>query len=164
LGLGVGLFLRHRSARDDAGAGGSAATAHQRGSGADHGAFDRTSRIPEWATQSGAPSRRIAGRVVFDGKPIGGAKVTLGFEALGEAGPVRTTSNDVSVMGILQRVAETRSTPDGSFDFGVQPAMVFTVSASADNYSSGAVVVDNANPRSTPDHLIVSLGACGIRL
>lgn len=164
LGLGIGLFWRHRSGRDDASAGGSSITAHQRGSGSDHDASDRTSTIPQWATQAGAPSRRIAGRVVFQGKPIGGARVMLGFEALGEAGPVRATSSDVSVMGVLQRVAEVRSAPDGSFDFGVRPAMVFTVSASADNHSTGAIVIDNANPRSTPDHLIVSLGACGIRL
>ncbi|MBV8760874.1 MAG: sigma-70 family RNA polymerase sigma factor, partial [Deltaproteobacteria bacterium] len=164
LALGVGWVVRHRSARDEAGATDSTELSHPRGSGAEHHGSDRTSKIPEWAAQSGAPSRRVAGHVVFQGKPIGGARVTLGFEVLGEAGPARTTSSDVSVMGVLQRVAEVHSAADGSFDFGVQPAMAFTVSASADNYSTGALVIDNANPHSTPDHLIVRLGACTMRL
>lgn len=166
LGLGViGLVWHRRATRDDARATGtSTAVQHAGGSsGVTDGAAGKLV-IPDWAPQSGAPSRRIAGRVVFQGKPMSGARVTLGFETLSEFGAFRTTSSDVSVMGVLQRVAEVRSASDGSFDFGVQPPMAFTVSAAADKYSTGAVTVDNANPHSTPDRLIVSLGPCGIQL
>lgn len=167
LAVGVGLIWRHRAGGEHgkAGAGGSSTTAHHRGSGAgDDDSSTQLTPIPEWVAQSGAPARRIAGRVVFKGAPVGGARVTLGFEAFGEMGAFRTTSAGVSVLSVLQRVAEVKSAPDGSFDFGVQPAATFAVSASADNYATGAITVDNANPRTTSDRLIVPLGACGMRL
>lgn len=166
LGGGFALFWRHRSASLDANSASSSSTiAHQRGSGGDGGdSSERMTALPAWVPQSGAPPRRIAGRVVFHGQPIAGARVALGFEVFGEVGTFRNTPKDVSVMGVLQRVAEVRSGADGTFDFGVQPATRFTVSASAEKYSTGAVVVDNANPKSTSDHLIVSLTACEIEL
>jgi RNA polymerase sigma factor (sigma-70 family) len=165
LGIGGGLFWRHRSARNETGRAGSSSTsAHLRGASAEHDSSDDMTSIPAWLSQSGAPSRRIAGRVVFQGTPIAGARVTLRFEALSERGAVRTTTNDAAVMSVFQRVAEVRSARDGSFDFGVQPAAAFTVSASADTYSTGAVYIDNANPQSRPDQLIIALRTCSIRL
>jgi hypothetical protein len=80
---------------------------------------------------------------------------------LSEVGTIRGPG---AAMGVLQHVAEVRSAPDGAFDFGMQPATTFTVSASASDHATGAIVVDNANPRSSSDHLIVALGACESRL
>jgi RNA polymerase sigma factor (sigma-70 family) len=165
LAVGGGVLWHHRSKRDEVAAGGGASSAAQhRGSVDGRGASTEMTPIPDWIPQTGAPARRIAGRVVFQGKPIAGARVTLGFETFAEIGAMRITTEDVSVMAVLQRVAEVRSATDGTFDFGVQPGARFTVSASADNYSTGAVVVDNANPKSSSDRLIVRLASCGIRL
>src|SRR5262249_14855829 len=121
LGGGIGLLWRHHSARDEADTAGTSTAPHQRGSGGEHDSPERMTSLPEWIPQSGAPPRRIAGHVVFRGQPVGGARVTLGFQVSGEVGPMRTTTADGPVMGLLQRMAEVRSATDGSFDFGVQP-------------------------------------------
>jgi RNA polymerase sigma-70 factor (ECF subfamily) len=165
LAVGVGVFRYRGSARHEAAAGGSSSTAHHRGASGDPDDTARLTALPEWIPQSGAPARRIAGRVVFRGAPIGGANVILGFEALGEVGPVLGQSAALrSPMGVLQRLAEVKSAPDGTFDFGLQPAATFTVSASANNYATGAIIVDNANPRTSADHLVVSLAPCSMRM
>jgi hypothetical protein len=70
--------------------------------------------IPAWLTQSGAPSRRIAGRVVFRGIPIGGAKVQLGLVVHGESMPTLVMPDSMS--RLLQPVAEVTSASDGTFD------------------------------------------------
>ncbi len=118
--------------------------------------------IPTWLTQSGAPNRRIAGRVVFRGIPISGAKVQLGLVVHGESMPTLVMPDSMS--RLLQPVAEVTSAADGTFDFGMQPPALFTVSAAAQNFAGVAVSVSNFNPRTTPDQLVLSLVHCGSRL
>ena len=120
------------------------------------------SAIPTWIPQAGAPPRRIAGRVVFRGSPIAGARVQLGLGVIGE-----TTSAAVlpdSVPNVLQRIAEVKSAADGTFDFGVQPPAVFTVSASATNHAAASVVLENADPQTKSEQLVLALGDCKSRL
>ena len=166
LAIGGGVIWHRRARHSDATAGSgsvsSSTPAHHPQVGGEDAA--RLVPIPPWVPQTGAPARRIAGRVVFQGAPVGGARVRLGFEAIGELGAFRVTSTDVSVLGVLQPVAQVMSAPDGTFDFGLQPATRFTVTASADSYATGAISVDNANPHVRSDRLSVSLGACGMRL
>jgi hypothetical protein len=64
----------------------------------------------------------------------------------------------------LQPIAEVTSAADGTFDFGVQPAAMFTVSAAAPNFAGVAVSVCNFDPRIRPDQLVLSLVDCGSRL
>jgi RNA polymerase sigma-70 factor (ECF subfamily) len=162
LAIGAAVWHHRSKHAHDAGAGGAADRAKIGGSQGGEGST--LTAVPEWMPQSGAPRRRIAGKVMFRGTPIGGAKVTLGFEALGEPGPLIITAERAPLFAVLQRVAEVTSAPDGSFDFGVQPPTQFTVSALATGYAAGVAFVDNANPRSSSEHLIVQLAACGMRL
>jgi RNA polymerase sigma-70 factor (ECF subfamily) len=160
--IGVGLW-RHHSHRAHDGVAGGAADRAKTG-GAHDSAGAAMTAVPEWMAQSGAPRRRIAGTVMFQGKPIGGAKVTLGVEGVGEAGPVIITAEEMPLFTVLQRVAEVTSAPDGTFDFGMQPPTQFTVSALAPSYAAGVAFIDNANPRASSEHLLVQLAACGMRL
>jgi RNA polymerase sigma-70 factor (ECF subfamily) len=105
--------------------------------------------IPEWATQANAPPHRIAGRVLFDGAPIGGATVRLGLQIGAD---------------LVQPLAEVTSAPNGAFDFGARPAAVFAVSAQAEGHASGALVVRNADPRARADQLVIALGDCRSRM
>lgn len=118
--------------------------------------------IPPWLAPAGVPPRRIAGRVVFRGIPISGANVQLGLDVHGEPMPAFVMPD--SGPRVLQPIAEVTSAADGTFDFGVQPATLFTVSASAPNFAAVAVSVVNADPRATPDQLVIALGDCGTRL
>jgi RNA polymerase sigma-70 factor (ECF subfamily) len=106
-------------------------------------------RVPEWAPQSGAPARRIAGHVVSDGKPVAAATVRLGLQV----------DRD-----LVQPLAEVTATPDGVFDFGDQPAAQFTVSANAQGYAGASVDVANADPRTASDELLVVLEDCRWRM
>jgi RNA polymerase sigma factor (sigma-70 family) len=165
LALGVGVIVHRRRSHDPSTSGASSNTAQHRGSGADESASTQPTTIPEWIPQAGAPARRVAGRVVFRGAPVGGARVKLGIQGSGEVGPfLGLSADDFPGIGILQVVAEVKSASDGTFDFGVQPPTTFTVSAAADNYSTGAIVLDNANPKSKSDQLVIALGACTMRL
>jgi RNA polymerase sigma factor (sigma-70 family) len=106
-------------------------------------------RVPEWAMQADAPARTVAGHVVSDGKPVGGATVRLGLQVAAD---------------LVQPLAEVTSTTDGGFNFGVQPAARFTVSAQAEAHTSGAVAVANADPHAKSDDLVVVLGDCHLRM
>lgn len=154
--FGGGMIWRHR-ARPDVPA--STAPAGSRPNVPSPSA-DAT--IPAWLVPPGAPSRRIAGRVMAHGTPIAGAKVMLGLEVVGEASPVRVMPDGMSQ--VLQPIAERRSAADGSFDFGEQPAGLFAVSASAATYAAAQVIVDGANPRTKSDQLVIELGDCHTRL
>lgn len=162
--IGAGALWRHRARKDAAASSSSASTAtsgaHASGVTGDSGA---QSVIPAWLVIAGAPPRRIAGRVVFHGAPVPGAKVVLGFEVAGESGPVILTPDPVS-FPILQPIAEVTSAADGTFDFGVRPPLPFVVSASSTTYASAAARVDNTNPLSKSDEVVVALGDCGSRL
>jgi RNA polymerase sigma-70 factor (ECF subfamily) len=122
----------------------------------------RPTAIPAWIPQAGAPPRRIAGRVTFQGAPVAGARVSLGLGVVGEARPFIMVADDVPTG--VQLVAELTSAPDGTFDFGVQPAASLIVSASANNFAAAAITVNNADPRSSSEQLSVQLGDCRSRL
>jgi RNA polymerase sigma-70 factor (ECF subfamily) len=118
--------------------------------------------IPAWLSPAGVPPRRIAGRVEFHGKPFGGARVQLGLDVHGEPMPAFVMPD--SGPRVLQPIAEVTSAADGTFDFGVQPPTLFTVSAAAPNAAAVAVSVANVDPRAKPDQLVLALGDCGSRL
>lgn len=106
-------------------------------------------RVPEWAMQASAPGRRIAGHVVSNGKPVPAATVRLGLQVDGD---------------LVQPLAELTATPDGVFDFGVQPAAQFAVSAQAEGHAGASVVVANADPLMASDDLLVVLEDCRWRM
>jgi RNA polymerase sigma factor (sigma-70 family) len=161
LAIGLGL-LWHRRARSDGSASeGPASTAGSQRSLQGRGQQAQPA-IPAWLPQAGAPPRRIAGRVVSRGTPIGGATVQLGLEVAGE--PSTTQVMPDSLGFVLQSIAVVTSAPDGTFDFGVRPPAPFTVSASAAHHSPGQVRLVNADPHATSDQLVVQLGDCGSRL
>ncbi|NVB79689.1 MAG: RNA polymerase sigma factor, partial [Kofleriaceae bacterium] len=164
--IGAGALWRYRAGKDESSSSSSSsgsltkAGAHASGVAGDPGS---TSTIPAWLAKAGAPPRRIAGRVVFHGAPVAGAKVVLGFEVAGQPGPFILTPDPI-LFAVLQPIAEVTSAADGTFDFGVQPPLPFVVSASATKYASAAAHVDNASPLSKSDQVVVALGDCGSRL
>ena len=101
--------------------------------------------FPAWLAQVGAPDRRIAGQVLAGGVPVAKATVRLGLVVDGAAG---------------QLVAEVTSDDLGAFDFGMQPAATFTVSAAAAGHSPASVTVELADPKAHPDHVTLVLGDC----
>jgi len=105
--------------------------------------------VPPWLAQAGVAGRRVAGHVRSTGGPLPGALVRLGF---------------VTVPDAVQPVAELRSGPDGGFDFGVQPAATFTVSAEAPGLTASAVAISLADPRARPDQIALMLRGCRSRL
>ncbi|MDB4958785.1 MAG: hypothetical protein JWO36_6354 [Myxococcales bacterium] len=107
--------------------------------------------LPAWLVQSGVKPRRIAGRVTFHHAPVIGATVELASFA--------------SESGLVTAPRRTTSAA-GEFDFGPQPAMEWSVRASAASKASASVEVDLRNPISTPapDHLELELGTCNAAL
>jgi RNA polymerase sigma factor (sigma-70 family) len=158
---GGALLWRHRGQHAGSGASGAGGDRRAAIGGGDDGE-PRASAIPAWMIDADAPSRRIAGRVVARGAPVAGAKVLLGFEVFGEPNPAFVMSD--ALTKVLQPIAEVTSAADGTFDFGVRPAASFTVSAAAPSYAASAIGVDNANPRTYPDQLVVALGECRMHL
>ncbi|HUQ01679.1 MAG TPA: carboxypeptidase regulatory-like domain-containing protein [Kofleriaceae bacterium] len=102
-----------------------------------------------WTAQRGAPARRIAGRVVFEGRPVGGATVRLAARAERYANAVARTTGD-----------------DGAFDFGPQEATLLLVSANADGKAGALLHVDLRNPAMRPpsDELVLELRPCAAAL
>ncbi|PZR06679.1 MAG: hypothetical protein DI536_29625 [Archangium gephyra] len=92
------------------------------------------SPLPAWRAQAGAPSRRVAGRVMLDGAPLEGAVVTLTIDEQPSEAPPQ------------QRV----SANDGTFDFGVQPAASVGVGAFVDGHAPTVVELDLRNPEAQP--------------
>lgn len=103
--------------------------------------------IPAWLVQPDIKARRIAGRVTFRGAPLAGATVELASLA--------------SESGLVTAPART-TTSTGEFDFGMQPAMPWSVRASAPGKSGSRIDVDLREPRAVPapDRLELQLGAC----
>jgi len=101
--------------------------------------------FPAWLAQVGAPDRRIAGQVLAGGAPVAKATVRLGLVVDGVAG---------------QLVAEVKADDRGAFDFGMQAAAAFTVSAGAAGYSPASVTVELADPNAHPEHVTLVLGDC----
>ena len=149
--LGGGwLFVRHRRGAGEAetvvgaqaGSNHGGGVARRGGVPTVHGADpDR----PAWLIQADVKPRRVAGRVVFGGKPVAGATVELASLA---------TESGLGVP--LQRTTDAA----GGFDFGAQPAMELSVRASAVEHASAVAAVDLRNPALRADHLELVLGAC----
>lgn len=104
-----------------------------------------TPAFAAWLAQTGVPDRRIAGQVMAGGAPVAKATVRLGLVVADDA---------------VQLVTEATSDEHGAFDFGLQPAATFTVSAAASGHSPAAVTVALADPRAHADHLVLVLGDC----
>ena len=114
------------------------------------GATARPSRaqpVPAWFGVQGARSRRIAGRVTFEDKPVADAVVTL--------------YSDLVWVGA--RAAEQRTTGvDGSFDFGPHPLSRYQVAAEASGRVPATSTVELADPALAPppDRLELRLQGC----
>ncbi len=102
-----------------------------------------------WLAQPGVANRRVAGHVRSADGPVPGARVRLAL---------------ISAPGAFELVAERRTTADGAFDFGPQPAASFLVSAEAPQYAAASLRFSVADPGSTPEALALRLGACRSRL
>lgn len=105
-----------------------------------------------WFTQKKVPGRRIAGRVTLEGKPMPGATVRLG-SMTGDGGG-----------RVAEELASVRTNPDGAFDFGVQTAATFVVSAEASDTTPASIVIATANPRTKTESIVLDLGTCRARL
>jgi hypothetical protein len=104
--------------------------------------------VPAWLAQIGVPARRVAGHVVYAGKPVAGATVRLALQ-LGE---------------LLQSVGERKTGADGAFDFGPQPAATFTVSAEAADRTPAMKSIALADPKVRSDRITLELTDCRSRL
>ena len=110
-----------------------------------------------WLVQHGAPARRIAGHVRFRGAPVAGALVRLG-NALTDVPPTRGGGR------IGDELQHLKTGPDGSFDFGEQPAASFTVSAEAEGKTPASVAIGTGDPTARTEQIALELGACTSRL
>lgn len=100
-----------------------------------------------WLVEPGIASRRVAGVVLADGKPVVAAKVALRseFARLGNI-EVPTRVTDAS----------------GRFDFGLQVPTTYALSVMAEAFQVEVVVTNLRNPREepAPDELLVELQPC----
>jgi RNA polymerase sigma-70 factor (ECF subfamily) len=101
--------------------------------------------IPAAFLQPGTAARRIAGRVVENGAPVGGASVVLS-----------SLLTETSV--IAQPTCATDG--DGRFDFGPMPPVTWAVIAGAAGRTSAVAVVDLRDPASRSDQLLLMLESC----
>ena len=106
--------------------------------------------VPECMSQPGAPPRRVAGRVLFEGNPVPDALVRLE--------PTRAPQG--------LRVKLLRTDADGRFDFGLQAPLAWSVAAGAPGRTDAIVSVDLRDPTATPapDALELVLRPCDARL
>jgi RNA polymerase sigma factor (sigma-70 family) len=108
-----------------------------------------STNVPAWLVQKGAPPRRVAGTVTTTQVPLPFAVVRLSVVV----SPLQTLL-----------LAERTTSFDGSFDFGVQPAASFVVSAQAPERTPASIAVNAANPNTHPDELAIDLDPCIARL
>ena len=145
--VGGVLVLRHRAAARDVHRQPSVAAGARvpQGGGTNPIALGASPDQPAWLIQPDVKPRRVAGRVLFKGAPVAGATVELASVATesGLGAPARRSTNS-----------------NGEFDFGEQPAMEFSVRASAPKHASAMLAVDLRDPTARPDHLELGLGAC----
>jgi RNA polymerase sigma-70 factor (ECF subfamily) len=151
----LGSFLWRRG-RDPAASSQAPAPSSSRAGSGKLGAHERLPTVAikdaPWITQRGVAARRIAGHVTLDGKPVAAAIVRLG-NVTTEAG---TIAGD--------ELASVKTGPDGAFDFGVQPAGVFLVSAEAVDTTPGSITITSADPKAKPDDIKLKLSTCRSRL
>ncbi|HEX5063679.1 MAG TPA: carboxypeptidase regulatory-like domain-containing protein [Kofleriaceae bacterium] len=112
-------------------------------------ASERKVAVAPWLAQLDIKPRKVAGKVVYEGKPVPGAIVRLGLPA---------------AFDVLQPVAEVKTGADGSFDFGPQPGTRYNVSAEAPQRTAAQVWIEVGDPRAKPDQLLLVLGGCESRL
>jgi RNA polymerase sigma factor (sigma-70 family) len=104
--------------------------------------------LPGWLAQPGLEARRIAGRVTtLEGVPIKGASVELASLA--------TAGGLVEGPRLITNAA-------GEFNFGLQLAMTYSVSASAAGLTGSTQTIDLRSPiaRPRPDEMELRLGPC----
>ncbi|HET9988339.1 MAG TPA: carboxypeptidase regulatory-like domain-containing protein, partial [Kofleriaceae bacterium] len=116
--------------------------------------------LPGWFAQAGAPNRRVAGRVIFDGTPVAAAVVRLGVIATNTHVQVPAMTPGPPFTEVAMRVTDAH----GMFDFGALPAAMFVISAEADGKAPVSVGIAVADPKLPVDHLVLALGACGTRV
>lgn len=97
-----------------------------------------------WWGQRDVATRRIAGRVTFQGAPVAGAIVELD--------------------GLVDTVATRTTNAKGEFDFGPRVAMEWVVTASATGKTGMRMRIDSRDPHASPDKLELELGACDAAL
>lgn len=88
--------------------------------------------VPKWMSQPDAPVRRVAGRVISSGQPVANAVVRLESQTQNEG------------------VRELRTTATGTFDFGVQLPLRYTVGASAPGLTGRVAEIDLRDPSASP--------------
>ena len=104
--------------------------------------------LPAWLAQPQAPARRVAGRVLLDGRPVQGVHVRLEPEPL------------LARQGAVEQLTGA----DGRFDFGAQLALVHTVSAHAAGHTGAVREVDLRDPGVPADALELVLSHCTARV
>jgi hypothetical protein len=106
-----------------------------------------SSNDPSWFAQPGLPGREIAGKVLREGQPVGGAEVVL--ESLVSA----------ASPALRQR---TSSRPDGTFTFGPQPPGLYDLTAYAPENEPAHLSIDPRNPLADPrpDRAVLVLQPC----
>lgn len=105
--------------------------------------------VPAWLVQDGVQPRRIAGVVTSNGIPLPLATVRIAVVV----SPTQTLL-----------VAERAAGVDGRFDFGLQPAASFLVSAQAPQRMPASTAIDLADPGAAPDKLAIDLDPCFAQL
>ncbi|MEO8846926.1 MAG: sigma-70 family RNA polymerase sigma factor, partial [Kofleriaceae bacterium] len=112
--------------------------------------------LPAWFTQEGTHPRRVAGHVIFDGKPIANATVRIGvMMSSPRHSPATMTAGPPFV-----EVGKVLTSATGEFDFGTMPAANFVVSAEAEGHAPASVGIAVADPRAAPDKIVLVLGGC----
>ncbi|MEP6859644.1 MAG: sigma-70 family RNA polymerase sigma factor [Deltaproteobacteria bacterium] len=116
--------------------------------------------LPPWLAQTGAPSRRVAGRVVFEGAVVVGATVRIGVIPSNARIPVPAMTPGPPFVEIAERVTNA----GGEFDFGALPPASFVISAEAEGKAPVSIGITIADPKLATDHLVLVLGSCRTRV
>ena len=101
--------------------------------------------IPTWLTQAGAPSRGVAGRVLFEGAPVRGAEVRL-----------VTEPSETGVRAEPRAVTDA----DGRFDLGRQPPLHGLLVATAPGRTAAMRPVELADPTLAVDAIELRVEPC----
>jgi len=125
-------------------------TAESTSAGASDGGATPTP--PGWFGQRNVEPQRIAGQVIYKGRPVGGADVFLQG--------VLSAADPAFAVG-------AKTSTEGTFDFGKQAAWSYLVVARAEGRRPASAKVRTGDPAATPppDKLILVLGDCdaGVR-
>lgn len=150
---GVLVWKRCRGSTSESSGASTASGAAGSGEHAGAGAFPTgagarsAARIPAWFAPAGAAQKRIAGRVMLDGKPAAGATVAL---------------HSPLTRARFAPVVEVTTDTKGAFDFGLVVPGGYQVVASSPNTVAAIEVVDLSDPGRKPpaDQLLLELHTC----